>query len=335
MALVAYDSNSDSEYEEEAQSDSLCNGTVTLTKSLLPSDSNIAPQNEERSLFSTLPPPQEVEHEVIEEVEDEFLHKKEEVIEKPRKRIRIDIPTLNYSSDEDEKPVERKFKQKVSGLFTLLPPPKGTPLSSTSFVPNVLQKRNSKKTPPSKTQQKRKAAKDETPKPTPISIIKNGSDSTDDEEFEIPETYDDATWQEVCGRKKKKLQKPPPEPEPEQVKDMETVEAAPDVDQPYKGLDNKAFKELLGNTKRIPRNIKLIDVHEDTIRPDKEVWLRSLTDPDLEAEPVIEATVDSTRKVKNHITALAQKALANDKELQKTWSENRYNRKQTQAKYGF
>ncbi|KAK5647368.1 hypothetical protein RI129_002260 [Pyrocoelia pectoralis] len=335
MALVSYDSNSDSEYEEEGESESPRNGTVTLTKPVLHSDTQTN-HNNPTTLFSNLPPPIEVKNTVIEEEEDEFLYKKEAATEKPQKRIKIDIPALNYSSDEEDKPIERKTKQKVSGLFTLLPPPKGTPLSSTSFVPNVLQKKKTNKKPSTAlTPQKRKAAQLEKDKPPDTVIMKSGSDSTDDEEIEIPETYDDATWQEVCGRKKKQPPKQSQEPEPLTVIETVGVEAAPDVDQPYKGLDNKAFKELVGNTKRIPRNIKLIDIHEDEIRPDKEVWLRSLTDPDLEAEPVIENTVDGTRKVKNHITALAEKALANDKELQKRWSENRYNRKQTQAKYGF
>lgn len=335
MALVSYDSNSDSEYEEEAESESVNSGTVTLTKPVPLSDTQ-PNHNNPTNLFSNLPPPIEVKNTRIEEEEDEFLHKKEAATEKPQKRIKIDIPALNYSSDEEDQPIERKTKQKVSGLFTLLPPPKGTPLSSTSFVPNVLQKKKINKKPSTVlTPQKRKAAQLEKYKPPDAVIIKSGSESTDDEEIEVPETYDDATWQEVCGRKKKQPPKQSQEPEP--LPEIETVgvEAAPDVDQPYQGLDNKAFKELVGNTKRVPRNIKLIDIHEDEIRPDKEVWLRSLTDPDLEAEPVIENTVDSTRKVKNHITALAQKALANDKELQKRWSENRYNRKQTQAKYGF
>lgn len=91
----------------------------------------------------------------------------------------------------------------------------------------------------------------------------------------------------------------------------------------------------MGSRKKHNVNIELIDIHEDEIRPDREEWLKSLTDPNCEPNTEIKNPVNNTCKVKNHITSLAQKALANDKELQMRWAESRHNRRQTQAKYGF
>lgn len=87
--------------------------------------------------------------------------------------------------------------------------------------------------------------------------------------------------------------------------------------------------------KKAKENIKFIDIHEDEIRLDQGEWLKSLTDPNAEPNEDDADSVNNTCKAKNHITALAQKALANDKELQTRWAESRFNRKQTQAKYGF
>ncbi|KAK4871592.1 hypothetical protein RN001_015716 [Aquatica leii] len=339
MALVAYEDSSEDEFDadEETQKNPELNGTCVLIKPNNNAQHNVN-STQNQNLFATLPQPiVAVEAEQVEE-DDEFLHKKETPIEKPQKRIQINIPSLSsYSSDEDEKPPDRKNKKSVSGLFAVLPPPKLTPLSNTSFVPNIVQKKGNKRLPGKLPPKKQPTKVENRKRPATSSNPPNDclSDSNDEEDIEIPETFDDETWMKVCGKKKKTEPKHSPEhslmPETENT----SVVSAPEVDQPYAGLDNKAFKELVGSSKRIPENIKFIDIHEDAIRPDKEVWLKSLTDPNFEAEAAVEENVDNTRKSKNHITALAQKALANDKELQMRWSENRFNRKQTQAKYGF
>ncbi|KAF5303399.1 hypothetical protein FQR65_LT08241 [Abscondita terminalis] len=331
MALVAYDDSSDEEFNQVQSNQS--NGTCVLIKNDNYPELNIR-SNQSQSLFSSLPPPKVAVEDQVDEADDEFLHKKEIPVQKPNKRIQINIPSLSgYSSEEDERPPDKKAKKAVSGLFAVLPPPKFTPLSNTSFVPNVIQKKVNK--PPSnKPLPKRQPSKVVSGKPLLVPInLQNGyhSDSNDDEDIEIPETFDDEIWQKVCGKKKKTEAKEPVESPTTLEQVNVSVVAAPEVEKPYSGLDNKAFKELVGSSKRIPHNIKLIDIHEDAIRPDKEVWLKSLTDPNFEAETVVENDVDNTRKSRNHITALAQKALANDKELQMRWSENRFNRKQTQA----
>lgn len=67
------------------------------------------------------------------------------------------------------------------------------------------------------------------------------------------------------------------------------------------------FKELVGNSKRRRENIKLIDLNEDEVLPEKDQWLtKSLTDPSYAPKPTIEEPVDDTRRRKHHITFLAQ-----------------------------
>lgn len=67
------------------------------------------------------------------------------------------------------------------------------------------------------------------------------------------------------------------------------------------------FKELVGNSKRRPENIKLIDINEDEVLPDKDQWLtKSLTDPSYAPKAVIDEPVNDTCRRKHHITYLAQ-----------------------------
>lgn len=73
------------------------------------------------SLFGSLPQPRH-ENNVIEEVQDEFLSKKEIPEEKPKPKIKITLPLLNqYQSDEDEDADANKSQPKkpvVSLSFT-------------------------------------------------------------------------------------------------------------------------------------------------------------------------------------------------------------------------
>lgn len=334
---MAYDDDSGSENEEndEADGNVQINTTAHVANGQRKTEPSNSTQPTSGELFTSLPQPRTDAPQVIEEEQDEFLQKKETIVEKPQKRIKIDVPALNQfeSDDDDDEPAVKKPKQvKASGLFALLPPPKTTPLSNTSFVPNVLQKKTNKPAPSKsvKPPTKNKAEPVET-----VAATAEGHDSdSNDDDIEIPETFDDETWQQVCGKKKRIAVPAAPEPITYQ-EIVYNVEAAPEVEKPYDGLDNQAFKELVGSKKRLKGNINLIDIHEDEIRPDREEWLKSLTDPNFEPQTDIKDPVNNTCKVKNHITSLAQKALANDKELQMRWAESRFNRKQTQAKYGF
>lgn len=54
-------------------------------------------------------------------------------------------------------------------------------------------------------------------------------------------------------------------------------------------------------------NIKLIDINEEEILPDKDIWMRkSLTDPEQAPKYVVTDPVNDTCRKKHHITYLAQ-----------------------------
>lgn len=251
--------------------------------------------------FLKLPQPKQSVNHTIEEVQDEFLKKKEQPTEKkPSKpRIKISVPSLaEFDSDDEDDAKEAATKPipKASGLFGLLPPPKGTPLSNKSFIPNVLTRK-----PPVKPKPKKLAQ--------PKTVVRDTENTeSDDEDImkDIPETFDEETWKTVCGPKKKPQKRTFIESETLQVPRTD-IEIAPEAPKPYDGLDNEAFKQLVGSSKRRKENIKLIDINEEEVLPDKDLWLtKSLTDPSMVPKEEIEEPVNDTCRRKHHITYLAQ-----------------------------
>lgn len=353
MALVSYDYGSDaSENEEEEEETSNSSAVIinnTKDKENDKTVNNNSEINEEivessdvPEILLHLPKTKSTSQPTVNETEDkleDFIPKYEPAPkEKKPQKVKITIPKLSEFEENEDEPQVKKMKThtKNSGLLSILPPVRGSPLSTKSFVPNVLKKKppaTDKKTNSLVPHAVRKKA--EMAKKAAIRKITKGSasDAESDDDIEVPETFDDEMWQKVCGRTSK--------PKPQDLKPEEEIPVAPVINiapepvKPYDGLDNAAFKELVGKAKR-PVNIKLIDINEEEILPDKDVWLtKSLTDPDTAAPPVIENPVDPTRKKKHHITYLAEQAKANEQELQSQWSANKYTRNQTRAKYGF
>lgn len=68
---------------------------------------------------------------------------------------------------------------------------------------------------------------------------------------------------------------------------------------------------------------------------DRHELLKSLTDPNGATKPVVTSPVNDTCRKRHHITYLAERAKANEQELQAQWSANHQARNQTRAKYGF
>ncbi|CAH1955366.1 unnamed protein product [Acanthoscelides obtectus] len=271
---------------------------------------------------------------------------------KVKEKVKILIPSLSELADiEDDEPVAKKAKpsSKGSGLMSLLPPVKSSVLSTKSFVPNVVA---------NKTKQTRANDKSSTSSSTMIPHVirthaevkktqlmhklqgkslpgSQESDDDDEDDVEIPETFDDEMWQKVCGRSKP-TSAIIEHNGPEQPMFVEPVNIAPEPEKPYDGLDNKAFKELVGRTKRPIGNIKLIDINEEDVLPERELWMtKALTDPEMEPKKEAENPVDPTRRRKHHITYLAQQAKANEQELQNSWASSKNNRMMSRAKYGF
>ncbi|XP_017771457.1 PREDICTED: uncharacterized protein LOC108558909 isoform X2 [Nicrophorus vespilloides] len=334
MALVAYGSDSESDNYSDHDEDKP--GTVTLLQKSSSNEAQSSDKIEEGpdTLFKKLPDPKMDTNPDIEEEVDEFLMKKEVALEKPQKLkkiIKIGVPALEQfdSDEEDAKPLKLRLQaSKASGLFAILPAPKNVPMTNRTFVPNVLTK---KKKPTATITRPKQETK---PKVAEKRKLPQESDDEDDDESKV-ETFDDETWKQVCGKKKKPV-KIIPDAEEDATPDT-TVDSAPDAQEPYGGLDNEAFKQLVGSGKLHKENIKLVDINEAEVLTEKDAWVtKALTDP--EANPkgtAINDPVNNTCKKKHHITYLAQQAKANEQELQNQWSASRFSRKQTQAKYGF
>ncbi|XP_017785941.1 PREDICTED: uncharacterized protein LOC108569061 [Nicrophorus vespilloides] len=182
---------------------------------------------------------------------------------------------------------------KTSDLFVILPAPKNVPMTNRTFVLNVLTNK----------------------KPTAtITRPKQETKPKISEKRKLPQESDDEDYDET---------KIIPDAEEEATPDT-TVDSAPDAQEPYAGLDNEAFNQLVGSGKLHKLNSKL--VNEAEVLPEKDAWVtKAHNDP--EANPkgtAVNDPVNNTCKKKHHITYLAQQ-----------WSASQFSRKQTQAKYGF
>lgn len=322
MVLVEYESYGESGDEEGGDENA---GTVELFSVARPTEvvhSDVNNSGEDYNvLFTKLPQPKKINN-TIEEVQDEYLNKKEIPVEKPelKAKIKIAVPSLrSYESDEDEsrQVPRKKICSKSSGLLAALPPPKGATLSNKSFIPNIVKRKAAQK-PNTKSQ-------NEPPH--------TYSDS-DDDNIEI---FDGDAWEKACAPKKRAIKKTVEviaQAAPPTCSSF--VHIAPEPHKPYQGLDNAAFKELVGSLKRRKENIKLVDVSEDEVLPETDQWLlKSITDPMIQPQTVVEDPVNQTCRRKHHITYLAEMAKANEQELQNQWSHNKYNRMLTRSKYGF
>lgn len=351
-ALVAYDYGSESETEEEENPQSVVvipekkEATQVKAKdeATIPSNSNGNDVPTVPNILLQLPETQSQitsEKNVVDDKLEDFVPKYEPP-KKERKKVKISIPSLSDFSDVDDvnEPLKKKAKSSIKGstLLSMLPPVRGSPLSTKSFVPHVLKNKPvATGKPKSENTLVPHAVRKNAEKVKMATITKlmkqstSGSDLESDDDLEMPESFDDDMWQKVCGRKIKPKQIVPVE----EPVDLRTIEIAPEPIKPYDGLDNIAFKELVGKSKR-PVNIKLIDINEEEIVSDKNMWLtKSITDPDEVPEPVVEDPVDPTRKKKHHITYLAEQAKANEQKLAAQWASNKHSRNQTRAKYGF
>lgn len=304
MSLVAYDGSTDEENgDNEEQEDG--GGKVILLPKTQTGQTLLNGVSSHTVKFSKLPQP--LDSGTIEEVQDEFLKKKEQPTEKPSKQpVKITLPSMSQFDSDDEDAAATKVAPKAakaSGLFALLPAPKGTPLSNKSFIPQVLTKKP-------KPQPKKK------PQPKPVRPTTNEDSGESDVDMEdMPETFDEETWKKVCAPNKKPQKRTIDESQQHVNGGTSTaIQIAPEAPKPYNGLDNEAFKQLVGSSKRRRENIKLIDINEEEVTADKDLWItKSLTDPDMvpkQQEEEEEDTINNTQRRKHHITYLAQQVFS-------------------------
>ncbi|XP_066148428.1 uncharacterized protein [Euwallacea fornicatus] len=331
MALVAYDYGSES--EPEINDNEM---EVTIAEPATEQSSTTIISN---NLFSKLPSAKSQTSTQIEENDqlEDFIPTVKNIKEK--KKVLITIPSLSEFNDiKNDEPARKRAKAsaKGSGLLGMLPPVQAAPKSSTMFLPNIVAKRSTKK--PSTPPQAAKKAGIIRNKVASVHQSRPGSGSdtdTDSEDITVPEMFDDKMWEKVCGRPKvpKRIPKTQVLLQLEPPAEFST---APEPEKPYEGLNNVAFKELVGKVKKPMGNIKLIDINEEEIMPDKDLWMtKSLTDPELQPKATPEEVLDPTKKRKHHITYLAQQAKANEQEYKAAWATSKNNRMMSRAKYGF
>lgn len=342
MALVSYDYDSASENENEEKD---LPSTIKESSVFSIQRNNSPPLLKQtafngdtgNALFANLPQTKTFVKSLVEGQIEDFIPKLKSVY-KGKQKIKITVPSLSDFDDIDDEPPSKKQKPciKGSGLISLLPPIKGSIKTAKSFVPNIIsQKKNNCSVIKSNSlvpcAVRKRAEMNQFDIVQRIQKEKQKQEVESDDDLEMPETFDDEMWQKVCGRPKLKLILH----EPEQLHE-EMINIAPEPEKPYDGLDNKAFKELVGKSKRPVGNIKLIDINEEEILPEKDLWMaKFLTDPEMAPKSKIEDPVDLTRRKKHHITYLAQQAKANEQELQNAWAASKNNRLASRAKYGF
>ncbi|XP_028031576.1 proline-rich protein PRCC [Bombyx mandarina] len=181
MALVAYENSDSSDFED---CDTECPAAVISTEKYAASTSTLVHDTTEpcQNLFNLLPEPSHKKPLVVEE-DDEFLHKKEKHIVKPK--AKISVPSLQDFKDMEDSLPNNKNKihsgGKKSGLLSILPQPKnGVTLTNKSFIPNILVKN------PTTTSIKKKQQTQSSPKKVKKetqSIINDYSDESDSEEL--------------------------------------------------------------------------------------------------------------------------------------------------------
>jgi len=118
---------------------------------------------------------------------------------------------------------------------------------------------------------------------------------------------------------------PPPAPGP-------TMAAAgPLID------SEEAITKLAGKAakRREFEDMKIIDINEDQMRGDPNVWLTKAMTEEQAPRPDRKAGPKGLSKSKHQITYLAHLAKERDWELQQEWSTARANKKASQNKYGF
>lgn len=269
------------------------------------------------------------------------------------KKIKIAIPKIlddKIDDDIDDETMIPKISRinsnETSGLLTKLPPPKSAPtkkVTTTSFVPHAVNRKpiqNNKMTV--KKAKMAKAKLLEKSKKDDLAAILDNEDSDDDDDDDISSistNFDEEIWSQVCGRRKKDKNIQPVISET--VISDEILENEPSEESASLKLDNAAFKQLVGSSKRqqkLNSDITITDIDEADILQKTDVWMRkALTDPQYQQKPSNDSDDSSNPVAKNkhHITFLAQQAKAKEQELQAQWASGNQKRQMSRAKYGF
>ncbi|XP_012277690.1 proline-rich protein PRCC [Orussus abietinus] len=168
MSLVAYDSSDDSTDEienvtevKDLKASELClpatskqnsENSAAIVSSSVEKYVSSKSENPTESLFGNLPQPKTIRSDILNEAEVDILSNKvkRKGWEKPGKKdhvpVKITLPSLLQFKDLEEDNEKKRKKvepsKKGTGLFAILPPPKGSiTMTSKSLIPNVLNKK--------------------------------------------------------------------------------------------------------------------------------------------------------------------------------------------------
>lgn len=362
MSLVAYGNSSDEEsdeYDSSEEKQPVIESSTSNSAANKPTTSADAEPAIASTLTLKLPSPKKhTSNSVIEEDDDEFLHKKAVPTEPPPKPVKrgtvqITIPALQK---QEQPKVNKKFigaqPNKPAGLLNLLPKPtfgnfsKKAPsnASDTNASTATAKSKQSNGFIPHSVTKVAATAKKVVPKPP---TNDSGSDSSDTEDyfsFHTETKLPEVSQQEINAMVAKKAADMKTatttylESMEQQNADIE-AERIENERAEQSRIDDEALAALCG-AKRARRGdgpSVVIELSGDQVLPNRDEWLRNQLQSTTEYQPrglVDEEPAAGTRK-KHQITYLAHQAKANEQELQAMWAANRHTRRQTQNKYGF
>lgn len=294
---------------------------------------------------------------------------------KPKGPVKITIPSLKDFKDVDDEPFHTHTTSsntsKGSTLLSLLPKPRveamidakiaasnqkaGPSTASTnsqkpvrkvtSLVPDSVKR---------KAEQAAKAVRERVLKSEGTeNKISDDSDDSDsetsnffsfDQEDKLPEISTDEIAQMVAKRAAKIAEtKSKVEQAMNPTQAVDEVEATNTYEQSYPMLPpsvdpDDLYKLQGGNRAKRAKveEINFVEITDADIKPSREEFLRTHLAQQTQFVPTGNLVgYDSTSKRKSQITYLAQKALANEQELQALWAANRQKQRASSSKYGF
>lgn len=308
---------------------------------------------------------------IIEEQDDEFLRKKAVPSEPPPKPkpikgpVKITIPSLTDFKDDEldiKKVSTTSGPEKGSSLLRMLPQPK----TERSFVhetnkaneTNVTKKVTS--LVPDSVKKHQAALKKGIPVPSSskksVKVVSNDQNSDDEQENNEEDSFDffsldkqNETLPEVSSneialmvakRAAKMAEVKSAILKEQENLEHEVEETQEEITPQQTAIDQSAVQQLIGGNKakraRLTEEMNIIEISDADIRPNREEFLRTQLTRQTQFVPTGKLEgYDSTAKRNSQITKLAQRALANEQELEAMWAANRQNKRAAHSKYGF
>ncbi|XP_063696070.1 uncharacterized protein LOC134827388 [Culicoides brevitarsis] len=303
----------------------------------------------------------------IEEKDDEFLKKKAVPSERPPKGpVKITIPSLSEFKDDelDVKKVGNTSgsSNKSCSLLRMLPKPKternfatndaskGNESSAsavkkvTSLVPDSVKKRQEALKKGEIPQSNKKLQKPKTTTQVE-SEDEEENDSMDffslDKEEKLPDVSSNEIALMVAKRAAKMAETKSKVDDAVFGQQTEEIIEEPQEPAPvYASMDETAVQQLIGGNKakraKVTEELNFIEISDADIRPNREEFLRTQLTRQTQFIPTGKLEgYDKTGKRNSQITKLAQRALANEQELEAMWAANRQNKRAASSKYGF